>query len=56
MTDAELADAAARHFGGRARAEHWLTCEDCRVDDAGKPVLCPTHPARRRERQLATSR
>lgn len=44
MDDRELANAAAVHFGGRARAEHWLSCSTCYVDDDGKPQPCPRAP------------
>lgn len=48
MDDRQLANAAAVYFGGRARAEHLLTCDRCyTVDD--RLVPCPSHPDRRRE-------
>jgi hypothetical protein len=50
MDDRQLANAAAVYFGGRRRAEHVLTCDDCHLDEAGKPVLCPRHPDRRERR------
>jgi hypothetical protein len=46
MSDQELANAAAIYFGGRARAEHWLSCSRCHSDDQGRPVLCTSHPDR----------
>lgn len=44
MDDHELANAAAVYFGGRARAEHVLTCSECYVDDNGRHHICPRHP------------
>lgn len=46
-TDAELGARAALYFGGRARAAHILTCDDCHVDDAGEFVACPRCPGGR---------
>lgn len=48
MDDRQLANAAAVYFGGRARAEHLLTCNRCHVDGE-RLVTCPSHPDRRRE-------
>lgn len=45
MDDAQLAHAAVVHFGGRARAAHILTCDECRHDDAGDFVACRRCPA-----------
>jgi hypothetical protein len=46
MDDRQLANAAAVYFGGRRRAEHVLTCDQCHVGDDGRPFLCLRHPDR----------
>lgn len=46
MTDRQLVAAVELYFGGRRRAEHIVTCEDCHHDDdCGDFVACPTCPA-----------
>jgi hypothetical protein len=56
MDDRQLADAAAVYFGGRRRAEHILTCDDCHLGEDGKPVQCLRHPDRRERRTSWASR
>jgi hypothetical protein len=46
-SDAELGARAVIYFGGRARAAHILSCDDCRIDEAGEFVACPRCPGAR---------
>lgn len=44
MTDRQLLSAVEIHFGGRPRAEHILTCDDCGHDEHGDFRACPLCP------------
>ena len=44
MTDEELLEAVVLHFGGRARAEHIVRCDDCHHDNQGDFIPCGRCP------------